>query len=92
LSRQLPSHLSHIPIEFLEWFVGLADGEANFLIVLDKNRMIAKFRFKINVHIDDALVLEFIASTLKVGKAKISENGKYATYEVSAFKDILKEL
>lgn len=51
--------------------------------------MTAKFRFKINVHVDDKSILELIASTLKVGKAKISENGKYATYEVSAFQDIL---
>jgi hypothetical protein len=86
--EQFPPPLFHISTEFLQWFAGFTDGEGNFLIVLDKNKMTAKFRFKINVHVDDKSVLELIAFTLKVGKTKISEDGKYATFEVSAFQDI----
>lgn len=42
-------NLSHIPIEFLQWFSGFTDGEGNFFISINNNSI--RFRFKISTHI-----------------------------------------
>jgi hypothetical protein len=39
------SKLSHVFTEFLQWFTGFTDAEANFLISFDRN--FVRFRFKI---------------------------------------------
>ena len=50
--------------EFIEWFVGLCDGEANFLIRVRKNKLGQiigfEFIFRIALHIDDIEVLKYI--------------------------------
>jgi hypothetical protein len=57
--------------KFLNWFVGFADGESNFSIVLYKNSdgniLSATFRFTIELHVDDIEVLNYIKRKLNIG-------------------------
>lgn len=49
----------------MEWFCGFADGESSFIIVRQGNSF--KFRFLINLHIDDLNLLHYIKDTLNLG-------------------------
>lgn len=61
--------LKDIPQDFLNWFSGFSDGEANFLISIDRGYV--RFRFKIYLHIDDIEVLNTIKSKLNIGRVTI---------------------
>ena len=67
----LPTSTYYLDREFLEWFVGFADGEGNFHIRLiastDNTYKSAQFTFQISLHKDEIKVLEYIMNTLKCG-------------------------
>ena len=76
--------------EFLFWFSGFTDGEGNFSITLDRTYI--RFRFKINLHIDDFEVLNTIKSKLKIGKVILEQNRNSCAFIVEKFaelKDVL---
>ena len=56
--------------DFFHWFSGFTDAEGNFLITLDREYI--KFRFKINLHIDDVKVLYLIKSKLNIVPSRAS--------------------
>ena len=76
--------------EFIEWFVGLCDAEANFLIRVRKNKLGQiigfEFIFRIALHIDDIEVLKYIQKTLNCGTIQLDRN----TYvlKISKLEDI----
>lgn len=72
--------------EFLFWFSGFTDGEGNFSIFLDKAYI--RFRFKINLHIDDIQVLKTIQSKLNIGKIVIEENKNSCAFVVQSFSEL----
>ena len=57
--------------EFLKWFVGFSDGESNFTIVFQKDKIGiitgASFRFILELHKDDVNTLKYIKSKLNIG-------------------------
>ena len=69
--------------DFLFWFSGFTDGEGNFSIFLDK--VYIRFRFKINLHIDDIEVLKTIQSKLNIGIIVIEENKNSCAFIVQSF-------
>ena len=72
--------------EFLFWFSGFTDGEGNFSIFLDK--VYIRFRFKINLHIDDIEVLKTIQSKLNIGRIVIEENKNSCAFIVQSFSEL----
>lgn len=76
--------------EFLFWLSGFTDGEGSFSITLD--RAYIRFRFKINLHIDDLLVLNIIKSKLNIGRIIVEDNKNSCAFVVqsfSEFKDVI---
>jgi hypothetical protein len=71
---------------FLNWFSGFTDGEGNFLISLDRGYI--RFRFKINMHIDNLEALNTIKSTLKIGSVTVYKDKNYCSFVVQDFSDI----
>ena len=64
---------------FLSWFVGFSDAEANFIInsLLKKDRVTISrfsFMFKIALHKDDADVLWYIHKRLAIGNVRFYKN------------------
>ena len=53
--------------DFIEWFVGLTDGEGYFGIISNGSAAF-KFIFRIELHVDEEPMLNFIKSTLGFGK------------------------
>jgi hypothetical protein len=72
--------------EFLSWFSGFIDGEGNFSITLD--RAYIRFRFKINLHIDDLQVLNLIKSKLNIGRIIVEENKHSCAFVVQSFSEL----
>lgn len=64
---------------FYEWFRGFTDAEGCFIIQPRDNKYFY-FKFEIYLHKDDALLLEYIAKKLGVGKVYIREH--FATFTV----------
>lgn len=83
---KLSENKLNVDEEFLFWFSGFTDGEGNFSISLDGSYI--RFRFKINLHIDDLEVLKFIRSKLKIGNITIEENRNSCAFVVQKFSDI----
>ena len=76
-ASQLAENKLNVSEEFLFWFSGLVrtDGEGNFSISLDRNYI--RFRFKLNLHINDLQVLKVIKSKLNIGIIIIVPNYNY---------------
>ena len=72
--------------EFLFWLSGFTDGEGNFSITLDRGYI--RFRFKINLHIDDLQVLNFIKSELNIGIIIVEENRSSCAFVVQSFSEL----
>lgn len=72
--------------EFLFWFSGFTDGEGNFSITLDRGYI--RFRFKINLHIDDLQVLNIIKSKLNIGRIIVEENRSSCAFVVQSFSEL----
>lgn len=72
--------------DFFYWFSGFTDAEGNFLITLDREYI--KFRFKINLHIDDVKVLHLIKSKLNIGRVYIENDKKRCSFIVEKYSDI----
>lgn len=73
--------------EFLEWFVGFCDGEASFLINIDKDNII-RFKLCICLHMDDREVLKFIKDKLNCGT--INKSGQTSvTLNICKIEDLL---
>lgn len=72
--------------EFLLWFSGFIDGEGNFSIFLDRAHI--RFRFKINLHIDDLQVLNIIKSNLNIGHIIIEEKRNSCAFVVQNFSEL----
>lgn len=85
-STKLSENKLNVHEEFLFWFSGFTDGEGNFSISFDRSYI--RFRFKINLHIDDLLVLKFIRSKLNIGTIIIEENRNSCAFVVQKFSDI----
>jgi LAGLIDADG endonuclease len=50
---------------FIEWFVGLTDGEGNFYIKLSRNQV--QLMFQIGLHLDDLPLLNYLKAKLACG-------------------------
>jgi hypothetical protein len=85
-SNPSDNFLGGIPHDFLNWFSGFSDAEANFLITLDRGYV--KFRFKIVLHIDDIEVLNTIKSKLNIGRVTIESKRDRCSFIVEVFEDI----
>lgn len=72
--------------EFLFWFSEFTDGEGSFSIFFD--RVYIRFRFKINLHIDDIEVLKTIKSKLNIGRVVIEENKNSCAFIVQSFSEL----
>lgn len=95
-TEDLPAYLKKsIPLaskEFLRWLVGFRDGGDSFSIAPYKNWSYIGLRFIIEVHIDDAEILEKIAQTLGIGKILKNPNRSSALFFVTKFEDITSVL
>ncbi len=78
--------LAGVSDDFLFWFSGFTDAEANFLIILD--RSFVKFRFKISLHLDDIEVLNTIKSKLKIGIVTVENCRGRCSFIVEKYADI----
>lgn len=72
--------------EFLFWFSGFTDGEGNFAITLDRGYI--RFRFKINLHIDDLEVINVIKSNLNIGRIIVEEKRNSCAFVVQSFSEL----
>lgn len=72
--------------DFLFWFSGFTDGEGNFSITLDRGYI--RFRFKINLHIDDLEVINIIKSKLNIGRIIVEENKSSCAFVVQSFSEL----
>ena len=85
-STKLSENKSKVSEEFLFWFSGFTDGEGNFSIFLDRTYI--RFRFKINLHIDDLQVLNLIKSNLNIGRIIIEEKRNSCAFVVQDFSEL----
>ena len=87
-ASQLAENKLNVSEEFLFWFSGLVrtDGEGNFSISLDRNYI--RFRFKLNLHINDLQVLKVIKSKLNIGIIIIDENRSSCAFVVQSFSEL----
>lgn len=92
-STKLSENNLKVSEEFLFWFSGFTDGEGNFSISLDRTYI--RFRFKINLHIDDIQVLNDIKSKLNIGRV-VEEKDKnscaFVVQNFSELKDVLSPI
>lgn len=72
--------------DFLYWFSGFTDAEGNFLISL--NHQYIRFRFKINLHIEDVNTLYTIKSNLKIGRVSLESNRNRCSFTVDNYAEI----
>jgi len=73
--------------DFIEWFRGFTDAEGCFLIIYrDGNTF--EFEFSIKLHIDDKAALDYIQSTLGIGKVRLSRTGPNVTFKVNSQREI----
>lgn len=72
---------------FIEWFRGLVDGEASF-IVRPQYIYAFKFTFQITLHIDDVKLLYFINESLGFGRVWIGKS--VAVFKLESLEDIQK--
>jgi hypothetical protein len=93
LSYQFPKLLPHgikgcsqTSSEFLAWFSGFTDAEGSFSIVPNYVKQTTKFQFRIRLHKDDSLVLEYIAKTIGIGTIFIDKNS--VVFQVSSNNEI----
>lgn len=70
----------NIDKNFIEWFIGFIDGEGNFSIFKDKNNI--RFKFVINLHIDDLKTLNIIKNKLEIGNVNPYPNKYYCSFTV----------
>lgn len=70
---------------FIEWFRGFADAEGCFSIAKGKGNVFS-FSFVIELHLDDQDTLEYIYSSLGIGR--ITVNSKFARFIVSTQREI----
>lgn len=79
---------------FLDWFVGLSDGEGCFYMAekrnLNSQKVRFSFYFKIALHIDDRKVLEYIHKTLNLGNVSINSKGDEFKFVVSKTEELIK--
>lgn len=76
-------------LDFYDWLSGFVDAEGNFLIIIDKERKIIRFRFAIKLHIDDINVLYYIQKELMgIGIVRKYPNKYYAEYIILDFNNI----
>jgi len=88
------SNKPNLNTEFIEWFVGLCDAEANFLVRVRKDKFDKiigfEFVFRISLHIDDINVLKYIQTKLGCGSIQSSRNTKVLI--ISKLEDLEKIL
>jgi NADH-ubiquinone oxidoreductase chain 3 len=77
--------------EFIQWFVGLMDGEANFYIVPKKDNDTTYFSFKIRIglHIDELPLLKLIQKRLGCGVIEIRKDNKSVTLIIGTHQDLI---
>jgi hypothetical protein len=76
--------LKHVPMSFLQWFVGFFDAEGSFSIIV--NGKYVSFTVRIRLHKDDIATLYEIQSKLGVGSVWLE--GDTAVYQIKSFEDI----
>ena len=85
-STKLSENKLNVSEEFLYWLSGFTDGEGNFSITLDRTYI--RFRFKVNLHIDDLQVLNVIKSNLNIGRIIVEENRNSCAFVVQNFSEL----
>lgn len=79
--------------EFFEWFVGFCDGEANFAVYLRKDKSgRINFAFRIELHVKDIAVLNFIKEKLGCGTVAISQSRESAVFSITGSNDLINVL
>lgn len=76
--------------DFLNWFVGLSDGESSFYFtrtIINNLYIKYSFIFKLTMHIDDRKVLEYLHQNLNIGRLVI--DGDEISFIVSKKEEII---
>jgi hypothetical protein len=86
-------YINNLPVfenkEFCDWFSGFVDAEGNFLIMIEKNKKIVRFRFAIKLHIEDINCLYYIKENLdNIGIVRKYEDKNYAEYIILNYNHI----
>lgn len=80
--------------DFYEWLRGFSDAESNFYIKRDNRKdSVFQFKFKIELHINDRPLLEYIQNRLQIGvvyPVNLTEKLVRSSWEVYSKEDILK--
>ena len=80
--------------DFYDWLRGFSDAESNFNIKKDNRKeSVFQFYFKIELHINDRPLLEYIHKRLQIGvvyPVNLKENLVRSSWEVYSKNDILK--
>lgn len=80
--------------DFYEWLRGFADAESNFKIKRDNRKdSVFQFYFRIELHINDRPLLEYIQNRLQIGviyPVKLKENLVRSSWEVYSKNDLFK--
>jgi len=73
--------------DFIEWLRGFTDAEGNFSVVKGKTNIFS-FNFIIGLHLDDLGALDYIHSTLRLGKVIVNQVTKEARFIVTTQREI----
>nr|YP_010691061.1 GIY endonuclease [Phellinus igniarius]WBU93162.1 GIY endonuclease [Phellinus igniarius] len=80
--------------DFYEWLRGFSDAESNFHIKKDlRKESVFQFIFRIELHINDRPLLEYIQNRLQIGvvyPVNLKENLVRSSWEVFSKEDIFK--
>nr|YP_010178894.1 hypothetical protein LI407_mgp31 [Saprochaete suaveolens]QUV75111.1 hypothetical protein [Saprochaete suaveolens] len=79
---------SHMDINFMQWFVGFTDAEGNFSIMNNKDYI--RFRYIINLHMDDVEVTNIIKNNLEVGH--VNTYSTHAAFVVYKYDELMYTL
>lgn len=76
--------------DFYDWLVGFIDAEGNFTIKVSENKFSIQFLLKIDLHLDDKSVLEYVCKRLQIGTVGIYESSSIVRWVVTKSSDLDK--
>lgn len=80
-----------IPYSFLAFLVGLIDGDG-YIRITETPKDYIRINLTISIHLDDLSTLEYIKSTLKLGKINIYPDFRSPTCRLTINKTDLQEI